>query len=133
MIWLLTITYISAISLYDMQTHRIPNWCTIPLIVTGAVLHFPGSAELWFASLFLFTAWVSHAMGAGDAKLWIGLLWMLPVEFSSQTFLLLFIAFLGTALLQITWRLLRRQRVLDTLSPAAWRAIPFLLLVWYVH
>lgn len=131
MIWLLT--FVLTISLYDLRTHRIPNWCTIPLIVTGLISHFPGRAELWLASFFLFTAWMNHAMGAGDAKLWIGLLWALPVEFTSEIFLSLCIVFLGTALLQITWRLIRKQRTLDILSPAAWRTIPFILLVWYVH
>lgn len=131
MVWLLT--FVLTVSLFDLRTRRIPNWCTIPLIVTGFAVHFPGNAELWLATFFLFTAWVNHAMGAGDAKLWIGLLWALPVDFSSQTFLALCIVFLGTALCQIVWRLARHQRAVDILSPAAWRTIPFVLLVWYVH
>ncbi|MFT3892755.1 MAG: A24 family peptidase [Anaerolineales bacterium] len=125
--------FLLTISIYDLRTHRIPNWCSIPLIVTGLILHFPGCAELWLASFFLFTAWIDHVMGAGDAKLWIGLLWALPVEFTSASFLLLCIAFVGTALLQMIWRHIRKQQTVDVLAPAAWRTIPFLLLVWYVH
>ena len=131
MIWLLTL--VLTISLYDLKTHRIPNWCTIPLLVTGFIVRLPGNAELWLATFFLFSAWVNGAMGAGDAKLWIGLLWALPIQFTSQTFLALCIVFLGTAISQIIWRLIRRQRATDILSPAAWRTIPFILLVWYVH
>lgn len=131
MIWLLT--FVLTVSIYDLRTHRIPNWCTIPLMITGLILHLPGRAELWLASFFLFTAWVNHSMGAGDAKLWLGLIWALPVEFSSQTFLILCIVFVGTALLQIAWRLARKQRTIEVLAPAAWRTIPFVLLVWYVH
>jgi Flp pilus assembly protein protease CpaA len=131
MTWLLT--FLITVSLYDLRTQLIPNWCTIPLIMTGFVIRFPGNAELSLATFFLFTAWLNHVMGAGDAKLWIGLLWALPVEFTSETFLSLCVVFIGTSLLQITWRLIRKQRTVEILAPAAWRTIPFILLVWYVQ
>lgn len=78
MTWLLL--YALALSLYDLRTRRIPNWCTLPLILAGVIAHFPGYPDVWFASIGLFLAWSMGWMGAGDAKLWIALLWALPVE-----------------------------------------------------
>jgi Flp pilus assembly protein protease CpaA len=78
MTWLFI--YVLAISLYDLRTRRIPNWYTLPLILAGMIAHFPGSLELWLASLALLSAWASHWVGAGDTKLWIALLWALPIE-----------------------------------------------------
>ncbi len=131
MLWLLT--FVLTLSLCDLRTHRIPNWCTLPFVATGLILHFPGGAELWLASFFLFSAWKYHWMGAGDAKLWLGLLWALPAEYSSHSFLILCIVFFGTGLAQVIWRLIRKQGLTSKLAPAAWRTIPFVLLVWYVH
>jgi hypothetical protein len=47
MTWLLI--YLLAVSLYDLRTRRIPNWCTFPLIIAGMIAHFPGHMDLWFA------------------------------------------------------------------------------------
>jgi Flp pilus assembly protein protease CpaA len=131
MIWLFI--YVLAISLYDLRTRRIPNWYTLPLIFTGVVAHFPGHLDVWLASFALLSAWASGWMGAGDAKLWMALLWALPVESSPQVLLIIFASFLLTGLAQILWRTVRRQPVNGTKSPAAWRTIPFLLMFWYVH
>ena len=131
MIWLFI--YVIAISLYDLRTRRIPNWYTLPLIIAGMAAHFPGHLDLWLASLALLSAWASDWMGAGDVKLWIALLWALPVEFSSQVLLIMFAAFFLTSLIQILWRIARKQSPIHSLTPGAWRTIPFILLCWYVH
>ena len=131
MIWLFM--FVLTLSLYDLCTRRIPNWATLPLILAGLVAHFPASPEIWLASLGLFLAWTNGWMGAGDAKLWIALLWALPMEISIQALPLMFLTFFFTSLLQLAWRLLRKQPVANLLTPGAWRTIPFLLLCWYVH
>ena len=131
MIWLFM--YVLAISLNDLRTRRIPNWYTIPLIITGLIAHFPGQITVWFASFILVSAWENHWMGAGDAKLWIALLWALPVEHSPQVLLFMSISFLFTSLFQILWRMAKNKPSTSQLTPAAWRTIPFILLCWYVH
>lgn len=131
MIWLFI--YVLAISLYDLRTRRIPNWYTFPLIVAGMITHFPGHNHLWFASLSLLTAWASHWIGAGDAKLWLALLWALPMELSSHVLSLMFISFFLTGLAQILWRIARKQSPTNLLTPGAWRTIPFILLCWHVY
>ena len=131
MTWLLI--YVLALSLYDLYTRRIPNWATFPLIAAGSIAHFPGYPDIWFASIGLFLAWVNGWMGAGDAKLWIALLWALPVNISAQVLPLLFLTFLLTGFLQLIWRWIRKKSITNLLTPGAWRTIPFLLLCWYVH
>jgi Flp pilus assembly protein protease CpaA len=125
--------YVLALSLYDLRTRRIPNWVTLPLILAGLITHFPGSPDVWLASLGLFLAWSIGWMGAGDAKLWIALLWALPVEMSTRALPLMFLAFFFTGLVQLAWRLIQKQPVTNILTPGAWRTIPFVLLCWYVH
>ena len=131
MIWLFI--FVLLLSLYDLRTRRIPNWATLPLILAGLAAHLPGFPDVWLASLGLFLAWSVGWMGAGDAKLWIALLWALPVEMSTQALSLMFLAFFFTGLLQLAWRLIRKQPVTNLLTPGAWRTIPFLLLCWYAH
>lgn len=131
MIWLFI--YVLVISLYDLQTHRIPNWYTIPVIAAGLILHFPGSVDIWLASFIVFSAWTKHWMGAGDAKLWLALFWILPVECSSHSLFVMSVVFLATGGIQILWRFIRKQSVMAGSTPAAWRTIPFVLLAWYVH
>jgi Flp pilus assembly protein protease CpaA len=131
MIWLFT--YVFAISLYDLRTRRIPNWTTFPILFAGLIAHTPGQMEIWFASLGMIFAWSRGIMGAGDAKLWLAILWALPVESTSNVLPLMFLSFLLTSLLQLLWRAIRKQPLTEQKSPAAWRTIPFLLLCWYVH
>jgi Flp pilus assembly protein protease CpaA len=131
MIWVFI--YSIAVSLYDLRARRIPNWCTLPLLAAGVIAHFPSYPEIWLASFGLLWAWAGGWMGAGDVKLWMALLWALPVEESSHAFLLMFISFLVTGLAQVTWRVTRKQPMMNVKSPAAWRTLPFLLLCWYVH
>jgi Flp pilus assembly protein protease CpaA len=131
MTWLLL--YALLLSLYDLRARRIPNWATTPLIVAALIAHFPGYPDIWFASIGLFLAWSLGWMGAGDAKLWIALLWALPANVSAQALPLLFLTFFLTGLLQLAWRWIRKQPITAILTPGAWRTIPFLLLCWYVH
>ena len=131
MIWLFI--FVLAISLYDLRTRRIPNWCTFPLIVAGLILHFPGHLDLWIGSFILISAWVNHWMGAGDVKLWLAVLWALPGESSSQALPLMFISFFLTGSAQILWSVVRKQSLSNQLTPGAWRTIPFILLILYVH
>ena len=131
MIWLFI--YVLAISLFDLRTHRIPNGYTLPLIVIGMIMHFPGSLDLWFTCFILLSAWKKQWMGAGDVKLWLAILWALPVELEAQALPFLFLSFFITSLAQIMWRLLARQSTTKQLTPAAWRTIPFIFLCWYVH
>ena len=131
MAWLLI--YLLVISLYDLRTHRIPNWYTIPLILAGMVAHLPGSMDLWLACFLLLSAWASGGMGAGDVKLWMAILWSLPDTNISSLLPLVFLSFLITGGVQFFWRLIQKQSLTGAKSPAAWRTIPFLLMVWYVH
>lgn len=131
MIWLLI--YLLIVSLYDLHTHRIPNWCTLPLIIAGMIAHFPGYLDLWFACFVLVSAWSSGWMGAGDVKLWMAVLWALPNLSTLSLIPLIFISLLMTGLMQVIWRSIRKQPVIGTKTPAAWRTIPFLLMFWYAH
>jgi Flp pilus assembly protein protease CpaA len=131
MTWLLF--YLLAVSLYDWRTRRIPNWCTLPVILAGMIAHFPGSLDLWLACFLLVSAWSGGWMGAGDVKLWMAILWALPDPFIPSLILLIFLSFLLTGLAQMIWRILQRQPASGIKSPAAWRVIPFLLMVWHVH
>jgi Flp pilus assembly protein protease CpaA len=72
-------------------------------------------------------------MGAGDVKLWMAVLWALPNSNIPSLILLVFLSFFITSILQLLWRLTRKQSLTGTKSPAAWRTIPFLLMVWHVH
>lgn len=131
MIWLLF--YLLAVTLYDLRTHRIPNWGTYPLILAGMLAHFPGHLDLWLACFLLISAWANGWMGAGDVKLWMAVLWALPNSNIPSLILLMFLSFLITSILQLLWRLTHKQSLTGTKSPAAWRALPFLLMVWHVH
>ncbi len=131
MIWLFI--YVLAISLYDLHTRRIPNWYTLPLIFAGMVAHFPGHLDLWLACFLLLSAWTSVWMGAGDVKLWMAVLWALPDSNIPSLILLVFLSFLITSIIQFFWRFFQKQSLTGMKSPAAWRTIPFLLMVWHVH
>ncbi len=131
MLWLFIYAFL--ISLYDWRTHRIPNWATLPIVLAGVLMRFPGSFDLWLASLTLLLAWGSNWMGGGDVKLWLAILWALPAQFSAQTLPWMFATFFLTSLLQMGWRLIRKQMPTGSAAPAAWRTVPFVLICWYVH
>ena len=131
MTWLLF--YLLAVSLYDLRTRRIPNWSTYPLMLAGMIAHFPGHIDLWLACFLLLSAWASEWMGAGDVKLWMAVLWALPDSNIPSLILLVFLSFLITSIIQFFWRCFKKQSLTGMKSPAAWRTIPFLLMIWHVH
>ena len=132
-VMLALLLYTLTLSLYDFRTGKVPNWATLPLLVAGFLVHFPGTFPIWIASLFVFTAWHSHQMGAGDAKLWMALFWAIPLEQSADIPFVLFASLLGTALLQLLFRVLTHRPLSGQRSPAAWRTIPFILWSLYAH
>lgn len=125
--------YTLVVSLYDIQTGNIPNWATLPLLVAGFLTHFPGMVPVWIASLFVFSVWYYRQMGAGDAKLWMALFWAVPPEQGKEIPFVLFSSLLGTALVQILFRVLTHRPLSGQRSPAAWRTIPFILWSLYAH
>ncbi len=131
MTWLLF--YLLAVTLYDLRSRRIPNWCTLPVIMAGVFVHFPGHMDLWLACFLLLSAWTGGWMGAGDVKLWMAILWSLPDSNNQPLLLLIFLSHLVTGGVQLFWRLIQKQSLTGIKSPAAWRTIPFLLMVWHVH
>jgi Flp pilus assembly protein protease CpaA len=120
-------------SLYDWCRGKIPNWATLPLLSAGLIAHFPGSFPVWIACLIVFLAWYSGQMGAGDAKLWMALFWAIPPNQSAGIPPVLFASLLGTALVQLLFRKLAGRPLSGQRSPAAWRAIPFVLWSLYVY
>lgn len=117
------------VSLYDLRTGKVPNWVALPLLCVGVIANFPGTPERWLLSLLLYSAWYLEWMAAGDAKLWMALLWILPNPRPAAFFATLLI----TGLLQILVRKFKRQPLTGVRSPGAWRTIPFLLWSLYVH
>ncbi len=115
------------LAIYDWRTRRVPNWVTFPLLIIGVVLHFPGAPGIWMGCLLLFSAWRFGALGGGDAKLWMALLWLVPVELAQPAVLMMASAFLLTAIVQLIWRKLSGHPVWGVRSPGAWRTIPFVL------
>ena len=116
-----------ALALYDLRARRLPNAVTLPLLITGLALGFPGSPALWLGTILLFAAWHTGGLGGGDAKLWMALLWLAPKEQAGAALAVMALAFTGTAALQLAWRVFRKRRILGVRSPGAWRALPFAL------
>jgi Flp pilus assembly protein protease CpaA len=133
MFWPALLILLMLASLYDLRTGKVPNWVTLPLLCAGLVAHFPGTQEAWFLCLVLYLAWHLRWMAAGDAKLWMALLWALPPGNLAMQPLVFFIIFFSTGLLQILFRKFMRQPLTGVRSPGAWRTIPFMLWSLYVH
>ncbi len=67
------------ISLHDFRTRRVPNMVTYPLITVGvvrALLFRDPSFLIYWGALWLL--WTTRFMGAGDAKLLMGLFGLFP-------------------------------------------------------
>ena len=126
--WLLAL--VIGLSVYDFRTRRVPNWVTLPLLATGVILHFPGALETWVGTLLLFSAWHVGALGGGDAKLWMALLWVVPVEQVQPALIVMGAVLVGTALAQLFWRYVRGVPMFGLQAPGAWRVIPFV--IWMV-
>ncbi len=121
------------ISLYDLKYRKIPNWVTLPLMLLGFYVSFPGNPLLWIASSFVFSAWKFGFMGGGDAKLSIGLLWCLS-SFGDGVVILMFVALMLTGVAQIVVRALSQKRLAIGFKTAgAWRAVVFMGLLAYLH
>lgn len=125
---LLLLTF--ALTVYDFRTRRVPNVVTLPLLLAGMIWHAPGTMEVWTGTALLFGFWQFETFGAGDAKLWMALLWLAPPEFSQTAVLILFGSFFLTALVQLLWRKARGRPATGYKTPGAWRALPFAL--WLV-
>ncbi len=121
------------ISLYDLKYRKIPNWVTLPLMLLGLYVGFPGNPLIWIGSSFIFSAWKFGFMGGGDAKLWIGLLWCLS-SFGDGVVIWMFVAFMLTGVAQIVVRVLSQKRVAIGFKTAgAWRTVVFMGLLAYLH
>lgn len=124
---ILLLILVLCLTAYDGRTKRVPNWVTLPLLAAGLVLHFPGVPLIWLACLLLFSAWHFGALGGGDAKLWMALLWLVPLEMAQPAVWVMSAVFLLTAGAQVLWRIMLGRPVWGVRSPGVWRAIPFAL------
>ena len=121
----LALASVIGVSIYDFRQKRIPNWVTLPLLLLGLILHFPGSIETWLGCVFLFLGWRFRVFGAGDAKLWMALLWLAPTGSALTAVLIMGLSMMLTALVQIAWRKIKHEQATGVRSPAAWRALPY--------
>jgi len=133
MLWIALLLLTIFVSLYDLRTRRIPNWVTFPLLLAGLIAHFPGTILITLACVLFFVAYANGWMGAGDAKLWIALLWAIPPGNPEKAIGVLVVALLVTGLAQMLVRWIRKSPLTGNRSPAAWRTILFVLAFWYVH
>jgi len=141
------LTLVILLAAYDYRKGRVPNWVTLPLLLVGLLANFlpaPGGwrvefietpwielVEILVACTLLFSAWRMGWMGGGDAKLWMALLWITPVELARSSVLVMFACLAATGLVQIAWRKLRKQPALGIRSAGAWRAVPFALWLFF--
>jgi len=109
-------------TLYDFRFKIVPNWATLPIIVIGIILHFPGVPEVWVGSfiLILFGYLGGGRIGFGDVKLWLAYFWILPPDKAGIGTLVGFLVILITALAQLAYFRLRKISRLSA-YPAAWR------------
>jgi leader peptidase (prepilin peptidase)/N-methyltransferase len=106
--------WLTALSVYDVRTRRLPNWLTLPgaaVILAMATLHGRGGPAV-LGALVLFTVYAavhvvaSAAMGAGDVKLAIGI-GALTASFGPDVWLL---SAFGAPLLTAVWGLVALLR-----------------------
>ena len=127
--YILLIILCLGLAWFDFKTRRIPNGATLPLLLTGLWLHFPGSPEIWLASGLVLLGWRHRWLGGGDAKLWLAVLWMAPV-WAPYPGAVMAAVWVGTGAAQLAWRLWRGLRILGIRRPGAWRTLPFV--AWLV-
>ena len=118
-------------AVHDLRIRRIPNGVTLPLLGIGMLLHLPGNAPLWIACVLLVLAWRVGAYGTGDLKLYLALLWLIPLEHSATAFVLLVLVQFLTGVGQGLYLALRRLPR-GTARPAVWRAVPFVLALFFI-
>lgn len=124
------------VAIYDFRTRQIPNWITLPLIGMGALSHFLVYASLsdtfylgLISTVLIYST--RFGIGAGDAKLWLALLWCVPIH-PYTTAIILFAVLFATGLVQLVWRVVTKQQMQGVRLPGAWRAIFFVLslVIW---
>jgi len=122
------------LTVYDLRYRKVPNWITLPLILIGIIVNFPGTPTLWLGNIILLTAWGSGWMGGGDVKLWIGLLWCTFSFWGDSVTLVMFLTLIVTAIAQILVRILAKKRdVVGIKLPGAWRALAYLIFLVLHH
>ena len=115
------------VSLYDFRHARIPNWVTIPLIILGLIVNSPHHLSIYIILLSFWMAWKLGWMGAGDAKLWMALIIVLPSGY--QMLWTIPLVFFATGALQLLWRKIRGMPLTGIRSPGAWRTIAYMLVI----
>ena len=122
------------LTVHDLRYRKVPNWITLPLILIGIIVNFPGTPTLWLGNIILLTAWGSGWMGGGDVKLWIGLLWCTFSFWGDGVTLVMFLTLIATAIAQILVRILAKKReVVGIKLPGAWRALAYLIFLVLHH
>lgn len=122
------------LTVHDLRYRKVPNWITLPLILIGIIVNFPGTPTLWLGNIILLTAWGSGWMGGGDVKLWIGLLWCTFSFWGDSVTLVMFLTLIATAIAQILVRILAKKReVVGIKLPGAWRALAYLIFLVLHH
>ncbi len=120
------------VSIHDYRHRKIPNWITLPLLLSGFAAHAPGTPAVLMSSLLLISFWFffhGRVIGAGDVKLWLALLWAFPPSVGDEGSLVMFMVITGTAVLQILIRKWRSAETVSLAAPAAWRTTVFMSLI----
>lgn len=128
---LLVVTFL--LSIYDFRYRIVPNWVTLPIMVIGIILHFPGVPEVWIGSLILvlFGFMGGGRIGFGDVKLWLAYFWILPLDVAGVGTLVGFQVILVTALAQVVYFRLRKIAV-PSAYPAVWRVFVSTFMVFII-
>ena len=124
----LLLTLVIGIAAYDQRRQHVPNSVTLTLLLGGMIAYFPGEIETWLGCALLFVTWRLGGMGGGDAKLWMGMLWLVPPHQTDTGVSVMVVSFLTTAILQLILRKLKNLPLTGIRTPGAWRVIPFV--VW---
>ena len=127
-----------SVSFYDYRYHEIPNWVTWPLLLVGIYAHAPGTLTTVASSVLLVLLWLffSEKIGAGDVKLWLALLWALPLSAGDTGSMAIFLVISVTSGLQIVFRKWCREGIRlfgPTAAPAAWRTVVFMALITLLY
>ena len=117
----------SLVSVYDFRYARIPNWVTFPLFTAGLIVYWPHHIGLYILLLSFFIAWKLGWMGAGDAKLWMGLIVSLSPAY--QMLWTIPLVFFATGALQLLWRKIWGRTLTGVRSPGAWRTLVYMLVI----
>ena len=115
------------VSLYDFRHARIPNWVTIPLLIVGLIANSPHPLVIYFLLFSFWMTWKLGWMGAGDAKLWMGLIVALPSGY--QMLWAIPLVFFATGALQLLWRKTRSKILIGVRNPGAWRTVVYMLVI----